>query len=367
MAEFSADDHRYMARALTLARRAMTTAHPNPRVGCVLAAGGEIVGEGWHERAGEAHAEVNAIAAARGRARGATAYVSLQPCAHQGRTGPCTAALIEAGIGRVVYAVDDPSPHTAEQGRRLLEAAGIEVADGLLAAEATRLNEGFLSRIRRGRPFVRIKIAAGMDGGTAMESGQSRWITGDAARRDVQRLRAECGAILTGVGTVLADDPSLTVRRDPPVERQPLRAIVDSRLRTPPAARMLALPGETIIFCTGDSNRSQLEAAGAAVQQVEAEAGRVALVPVLRHLGSLGVNDLLVEAGPVLSGGLLAAGLVDELVIYQAPHIMGSETRGMFVTTGWTSLENRVRFEILDLRRVGSDLRIVARPMTDTG
>ncbi len=367
MPQFSADEHRYMARALALARRAMTSAHPNPRVGCVLVADGEIVGEGWHERAGEAHAEVHAIAAARGRARGATAYVTLQPCAHQGRTGPCTAALIEAGVARVVYAVGDPSPHTAEQGRRLLEDAGIDVADGLLAAEAVRLNEGFLSRIRRGRPFVRLKVAAGLDGGTAMRSGQSRWITGEAARRDVQRLRAGCGAILTGVGTVLADDPSLTVRRDPPAERQPLRAVADSRLRTPPAARLLGLPGETILFCTDDGGRSRLEAAGAAVQQVEAEGGRVALAPVLRHLGSLGVNDLLVEAGPGLSGSLLAAGLVDELVIYQAPHIMGSETRGMFVTRGWTRLEDRARIEILDWRRVGSDLRIVARPVPETG
>lgn len=366
MTPFSADDHRYMARALELARKAMTTAHPNPRVGCLLVADGDIVGEGWHERAGEAHAEVSALAAAGARARGATAYVTLQPCAHQGRTGPCTTALIEAGIARVVYAVDDPSPHTAERGRRLLEEAGIEVADGLLAAEAARLNEGFLSRIRRGRPFVRLKVAAGLDGGTAMRSGQSRWITGDAARLDVQRLRAECGAILTGVGTVLADDPSLTVRHGPVIERQPLRAVVDSSLRTPPEARMLALPGKTVIFCTDDGRRSTLEAAGATVQQVEAEGGRVALDSVLRHLGTLGVNDLLVEAGPVLAGGLLAARLVDELVIYQAPHIMGSETRGMFATPGWTSLEDRARFEILDLRRVGSDLRTVARPVPET-
>src|SRR6056297_2282103 len=325
-AEFDGHDRVCMARALRLAERGRYTTAPNPRVGCVLVRGGAVVGEGWHERAGGPHAEIVALAAAGAAARGATAYVSLEPCCHHGRTGPCTEALIEAGVARVVYGADDPNPRVAGEGAARLRAAGIDVAGGLLAAQSERLNAGFLLRMRHGRPRVTLKIASSLDGATAMASGESRWITGDAARRDVQRLRAASGAILTGIGTVLADDPRLTVRGEAfgAAPRQPLRVVLDSRLRTPADAKVLAGTGA-----------------------------------VLALLAQREINDVLVEAGPELCGAFLAAGLVDELVIYLAPHIMGSETRRdelaaglathdmgretrrQFVTPGWTRLAER--------------------------
>jgi diaminohydroxyphosphoribosylaminopyrimidine deaminase/5-amino-6-(5-phosphoribosylamino)uracil reductase len=362
MTTFSKADHRFMARALRLARMGLTTAHPNPRVGCVLARDGEVVGEGWHRAAGEAHAEVNALAAAGERARGATAYVTLEPCRKTGRTGPCTEALTLARVAKVIFAVADPSQRLEHRQGSPLEDAGIEVSAGLMESEARKLNEGFLMRIGRGRPFVRLKVAASLDGATAMKSGQSRWITGEAARRDVQKLRAMSGAILTGIGTVLADDPLLTVRDAALVLRQPIRAIVDSGLRTPAGARMLGQPGRTVIFCAESCRQEPPVPAGALVRSVGSVKGGVDLAAVLRQLAELEVNDVLVEAGPSLSGSLLAGGHVDELVIYQAPHIMGSETHGMFTTPGWAELQNRRQLLVMDVRRVGQDLRIVARP-----
>ena len=362
MSHFSIADHRHMARALQLARKGLATAHPNPRVGCVLVRHGEVIGEGWHRAAGEAHAEVHAIAAAGGSAEGATAYVTLEPCASIGRTGPCTEALVRAGVARVVFAVDDPSQHSDGHRSTALADAGVEVASGLMQAEARTLNEGFLMRISRHRPFVRLKVAASLDGATAMQGGESRWITGAPARQDVQKLRAISGAVMTGVGTVLADDPLLTVRDTSPAMRQPLRVVIDSRLRTPPAARLLAQPGGTVLFCTEDRGREALEEAGAAVYRVAADRGRVDLSAVLPKLADLGINDVLVEAGPGLSGGLLAGGHVDELVIYQAPHMMGSETMGIITTPGWTALNDRLQLDILEVRRLGQDLKIVARP-----
>ncbi|HLT89728.1 MAG TPA: bifunctional diaminohydroxyphosphoribosylaminopyrimidine deaminase/5-amino-6-(5-phosphoribosylamino)uracil reductase RibD [Woeseiaceae bacterium] len=364
MSEFSAADHRYMARALALARKGLTTAHPNPRVGCVLVRGGEIVGEGWHRAAGEPHAEVNALAAAGARAQGATAYVTLEPCAHTGRTGPCTRALIEAGVAEVVYAHEDPSPHGPESGHAVLEAAGLRVRAGLLRPEARRLNEGFFSRRERGRPFVRLKIAASLDGATAMLDGESRWITDEAARADVQRWRAASGAIVTGAGTVLADDPLLTVRDGDRVREQPLRVVVDSRLETPPEARLFEVRGPVTVFCADDRGRERLEARGAAVYRLADGQGRVDLPAMLAKLAELAINDVLVEAGPSLCGALLAAGLADELVIYQAPHIMGSETRRMFTTPRLSRLADRVALELEDVRRVGTCLRITARPVS---
>jgi diaminohydroxyphosphoribosylaminopyrimidine deaminase/5-amino-6-(5-phosphoribosylamino)uracil reductase len=367
MTTFSITDHRHMARALELARRGLTTAHPNPRVGCVLVRDDAVIGEGWHRAAGEAHAEVNAIAAAGGRAEGATAYVTLEPCASTGKTGPCTEALIRAGVIRVVFAVDDPSQHPEGRRSAAFEQAGIEVVNGLMQAEARKLNEGFLMRISQHRPFVRMKVAASLDGATAMRNGESQWITGEPARQDVQKLRAMSGAIMTGVGTVLADDPRLTVRDTSLVTRQPLRVVIDSRLRTPPAARLLAQPGERAVFCTEDHGREALEQCGAAVYRVAADSGRVDLSEVLPKLAELGINDVLVEAGPGLSGSLLAGGHVDELVIYQAPHMMGSETMGIITTPGWTALQHRLPLDILDVRRVGRDLKIVARPAASAG
>ncbi len=363
MTEFSAADHEYMARALQLAAKGQTTAHPNPRVGCVLVQDGRIVGEGWHRAAGEAHAEVNAIRAAGEQAAGATAFVTLEPCVHTGRTGPCTTALLEAGVAEVVYAHADPSSRTPESGQAVLKNAGVRVREGLKRAEARRLNEGFFSRIERGRPFVRVKVAASLDGGTAMQGGESRWITDEAARRDVQRLRAASGAVLTGVGTVLADDPRLTVRDASQVVEQPLRVILDSRLRMPKAARLLGLPGRTAIFHTGAGGSTALEKPGVTLYAVAAGGdGRVELAAVLAKLGELAVNDLLVEAGPRLSGAFLTAGLADELVIYQAPHIMGSETRRMFETPAIKTLADRRALEVRDVRRVGACLRITLRP-----
>lgn len=305
---------------------------------------------------------MNAIRNAGDEAAGAIAYVTLEPCAHTGRTGPCATAIIEAGIAAVVFAHEDPSSRAPESGRALLETAGVRVRAGLKQAEARRLNEGFFSRIERGRPFVRVKIAASLDGGTAMRRGESRWITDEAARQDVQRLRAASGAILTGVGTVLADDPSLTVRDASQVVGQPLRVILDSRLRTPPGARMLGLPGKTAVFCAGDGKRAALENRGASLYAAAGADGRVDLAAMLAQLGELAINDVLVEAGPTVSGALLTAGLADELVIYQAPHIMGSETRRMFETPGIKALADRQELDVVDVRRTGACLRITARP-----
>ena len=366
MPEFSSADSDYMARALRLARRGLYTAHPNPRVGCVLVNNDSIVGEGWHRKAGEAHAEVNALDDASGDVGGATAYVTLEPCSHHGKTPPCSSALIEADVAEVVVAMVDPHPKVSGSGIAALLQAGIKVRSGLMGDEALKLNEGFCSRVSRARPFVRLKVAASLDGCTAMANGESQWITGEEARADVQRLRATSGAVMAGIGTLLADDPSLTIR-DENIENdgmQPLRVVLDSQLRTPPAARMLGLPGDTVVFCQRDNNRDALENAGAKVIVVDGAGGQVDLAAVLQQLAGFGINDLLVEAGPILAGSLLMAGLVDELVIYQAPHIMGSETRGMFTTPDWQNLQQKLALKVIDVRQVGVDSRITLRPVT---
>jgi diaminohydroxyphosphoribosylaminopyrimidine deaminase/5-amino-6-(5-phosphoribosylamino)uracil reductase len=352
-----------MARAIQLAWRGRYSAHPNPRVGCVLVRDDEIVGEGWHRKTGEPHAEANALAEAGARAKGATAYVTLEPCSHHGRTPPCAEALIRAGIAAAVIAMKDPNPQVSGSGIEALQRAGIRIRCGLMARDAEILNEGFLCRMRRGRPFVRLKMAASLDGRTAMSDGQSQWITGPESRADVQRFRAASGAIMTVIGTVLADDPLLTVRDESLTNLQPRRVILDSRLRMPLSACMLTLPGKTDIFCVDDGRRAALEAAGASVYKVPGKDGKVDVAVALQVLAESSVNDVLVEAGPVLAGSLLAIGLIDELVIYQAPHIMGSETRGMFITPGWQNLEQRLELETLDLRHFGRDMRINARPV----
>ena len=364
MAEFSAAECAFMARALRLAARGIYAAHPNPMVGCVLVSDGKIVGEGWHEAAGEAHAEINALCDAGPEARGATAYLTLEPCSHAGKTPPCAPALIEAGVSEVVIAMEDPFPAVSGNGRAALEAAGIAVRSGLMQEAAMALNAGFLSRVQRGRPFVRLKVASSLDGAIAMKSGESQWITGPEARADVQRLRARSGAILTGIGTVLADDPALNVRLEglDTRGRQPIRAVLDSRLRMPLSAGMLAMSGTTVVYCADVAGRQPLLDAGAHVVRVAHEAGVLDLQQVLADLADREVNDVLVEAGPAVSGALLARRLADELVIYQAPHIMGSETRPMFGTPEWTRLADRQALDIVDIRRVGPDLRITARP-----
>lgn len=361
-----------MARALKLARRGLYTTDPNPRVGCVLVKDGAVVGEGFHARAGEAHAEVNAIEAAGDAARGATAYVTLEPCCHSGRTGPCTERLIAAGVRAVVAALPDPSPEVSGRGLAALEAAGIAVRQGLLESDAAALNQGFLSRMTRGRPHLRLKLAASLDGRTALASGESRWITGPDARRDVQRLRAQSSAVLTGVGTVLADDPRLDVRQDfsPPAApahpeiRQPLRVIVDSGLRTPADARILSPPGSVLVATldAGGPAAGALRSAGAEVIAVPACGGRVDLAILLARLAALGVNELLAECGPTLAGALLNAGLVDELVLYLAPALLGPNARPMAMLDDITGMGQRLDLLVDELRAVGGDLRLTARP-----
>ncbi len=352
-----------MARALELARRGIYSARPNPMVGCVIARADRIIAEGWHEQAGEHHAEINALNAAGEAARGATVYVTLEPCAHHGRTPPCADALIAAGVARVVAAMADPFPEVAGRGLARLAEAGVETEVGLMAAAAKAVNEGFILRVTHGRPFVRLKVAASLDGATAMKSGESHWITGPEAREDVQRLRAQAGAVMTGIGTVLADDPSLNVRSAAlaKVAAQPLRVVLDSRLRMPPGARMLAVPGSTLICCAAERDARGLAEAGAEIRAFPGAGGRVVVPAVLEYLAGREINDVLVEAGPTLGGHLLQSSLVDELVVYQAPHIMGGETRPMFDTPGWRHLADRRALDIRDARRVGADTRITAR------
>lgn len=358
----SPDDVRHMARALQLAKRGLYTTDPNPRVGCVIVRDGQVVGEGWHRRAGEPHAEVHALVAAGLQARGATAYVSLEPCCHHGRTPPCSEALVKAGIARVVAAMPDPNPRVANQGIADLKKAGIRVDIGLLQAESERLNPGFISRMTRGRPYLRVKLAASLDGRTALANGESKWITGEAARADVQRLRARSSAILTGIGTVLADDPSLTVR-DLDIDRQPLRVVVDPQLRMRPAARMLTLPGATLVVTSAEqaNNAAALRAAGAEVFCLPVVPERMNLKLLLEHLAAREVNEVLVEAGATLCGELLRAGLVDELVLYLAPHLLGSGARGLFNIPSLEDMADRVALDIQDVRAVGKDWRITAK------
>ena len=355
----SAADSQWMARALQLAQRGLLTATPNPRVGCVLVKNGKNIGEGWHVRAGEPHAEVHALRAAGAAAQGATAYVTLEPCSHHGRTPPCAEALIEAGVARVVCAMQDPNPRVAGQGFAMLRAAGIAVECGLMEAAARDLNIGFVSRMTRGLPFVRSKIAASLDGRTALANGVSQWITGAAARVDVQHWRARSCALVTGIGTVLADDPQLNVRIA--TERQPLRVVLDSALRMPPTARMLQ--GGRVLVCTASQDagkRAALERQGAEVLLLPVTAGQVDLPAVLRELARRGINEVLVEAGKTLNGALLRAGLLDELVLYLAPQLLGDAARGIADLGELLRLEQKVELAWRDVRRVGGDLRITA-------
>ena len=446
----SAVDRRHMARALDLARRGLYSTDPNPRVGCVIARGERVVGEGWHRYAGEPHAEIHALAAAGGDSRGATAYVTLEPCRHTGRTGPCTRALIEAGVTKVMAAMPDPDPRVAGRGFAELAEAGIEVETGLMEASARALNRGFVSRHERGRPWVRCKLAATLDGRTATAAGESRWITGEAARADVHRLRAQAGAVLTGIGTLLADDPRLDARMEdawmedtgrlaPPM-RPPMRVIVDSRLRTPPPARALSAPGDILIMTIGGDGATggdgakgpivdgiarepgdalaattgggggpivdgiarepghplaatagggivggivgepgdalaattgaaarmrALVEAGAEIVPLPDVGGRVSLPALMAALAGRGVNEVHTECGPTLAGALLGSGLVDEIVVYLAPALLGDAARGMFTLPGVAAMRDRIGLEITGVARLGADLRIDAVPRAE--
>lgn len=358
---FTPDDHRHMAYALELAARGLYTTTPNPRVGCVIVKDGKVVGEGWHEKAGAAHAETIALEHARKQAAGATLYVTLEPCAHHGRTPPCVDALLKAKPARVVAAMQDPNPQTAGKGFEQLRAAGITVDVGLMEAEARELNIGFISRMTRGTPWVRMKVAASLDGRTALADGQSQWITGADARRDGHAWRARACAVLTGVGTVKDDDPQLNVR-EVQTSRQPLRVVVDSRMQTPLTAKILG-PGTIIAAAGADVPRSvALRAKGAEVVVLPNHEGKVELPALLQELARRGCNELHVEAGHKLNGSLIDEGLVDELLIYFAPCILGDTAQGMFHLPPLENLGGRRKLKITDVTRVGDDLRILARP-----
>ncbi|MBL8535546.1 MAG: bifunctional diaminohydroxyphosphoribosylaminopyrimidine deaminase/5-amino-6-(5-phosphoribosylamino)uracil reductase RibD [Betaproteobacteria bacterium] len=359
---FTGDDRSHMARALELAALGMNTTSPNPRVGCVLVRDGATVGEGWHARAGEPHAEVHALAAAGDRAAGATAYVSLEPCSHHGRTPPCADALIRAGVRRVVAAMEDPNPRVRGQGLARLREAGMETDCGLLEDEARELNIGFVARMTRGRPWLRVKIAASLDGKTALPNGASQWITGPEARRDGHAWRARSCVVMTGIGTLRDDDPRLTVR-DVPVQRQPVRLVVDSRLRIPLDAKILDGGSLIVATATDDAEKvAQLAERNAEVWVLPDSTGKVDLPSLMQRLGERQVNEVLGEAGINLHSALWAAGVVDELVLYQAPRLLGDAARGMLRLAPGELVDDMPQLDVRDISRYGDDLRIIARP-----
>lgn len=371
-------DSKMMAKAIQLAKKGLYTTHPNPRVGCILTKDQHIIGQGYHQRTGEPHAEINALNSLQDKAQasGATAYVTLEPCSHTGKTPPCSNALIDAGISRVVIAMQDPNPQVAGQGIARLKAAGIDVELGILEQPARELNPGFIKRMEQGLPWVRVKLAMSLDGCTAMASGESQWITGPQARADVQRYRASADAILSGIGTVLADDPSLNVRLSTDelgIEgtfRQPLRVILDSNLQTPHEARLIDLEGETVIFISeakiNNKETAQkillFESKGVEIIPVKPDpTGSLSLKQILKVLAEKGINEIHTEAGATLSGALIQQGLVDEAVLYMAPIFMGSNARGLLNLPGLEQMQDKIQLEVNDIRAVGKDWRIILK------
>jgi len=367
-------NHEYwMAKAIQLAKKGRYTTHPNPRVGCVLVKDQQIIGQGFHVKAGESHAEVNALADAKHDAVGATAYVTLEPCSHQGKTPPCADALIKAGVARVVYGMQDPNPEVSGNGLAKLKKAGIEIIGPVLEAECEALNLGFLKRMREGLPYVRVKLAMSMDGRTAMESGESQWITDSAARLDVQRLRAQSDAIVTGIGSVLADNPSMTVRidnddqeADPKSVRQPIRVIMDTALSILPEAKILYPTHQAWVFSVEDEVEEEhlevLTQKGVTVRFVpRGEDGRLDLLDAMEQLADAGINEVLVEAGAELAGGFLAAGLIDEIIVYMAPKLLGSSARPLFKLP-LDTMDEAVDLTLKSVRQVGQDVRLVYLP-----
>ena len=369
-------DASYMARALELARKGVYSTHPNPRVGCVIVRDGQIVGEGWHVRAGEPHAEVHALRQAGEKARGATAYVTLEPCSHHGRTPPCADALIAAGVGRVVAAMQDPNPDVAGRGLLRLMNAGVGVQSGVLEAEARALNKGFLKRMEHGLPYVRIKLAMSLDGRTAMASGESQWITGPEARSAVQRLRAQSSAVLTGADTVLADDARLTVRPDElglnaeltalAMTRPPLRVLIDGRLRVPLDAPLFKAGNALVATCAAASARERYSDQGHELLALPSSGGHVDLRKLLVELAARGINDVLVEAGPRLAGTFTRLGLVDEFQIFIAGKFMGSSARPL-LDLPLAQMNEALALKIIEMRAVGNDWRVTAIPAPDPG
>ena len=365
---FTASDHLWMTRALRLAEQGLYTTMPNPRVGCVIVRDGLIVGEGAHLKAGEPHAEVFALRQAGDRAEGATVYVTLEPCSHTGRTPPCAEALVKAGVAKVIAAMVDPNPLVAGNGLAYLKAHHIEVASGLMQTQAIALNPGFISRMSRNLPYVRCKIASSLDGKTALNNGHSQWITSEAARQDVQKWRAQSCAILTGIGTILNDDPAMTVRHKN-VERQPLRVIVDSQLRISPNARILQGGHCLVAFAYDPQDKAaELLARGAELLCIPAQSDHdnqhsVCLETLLRHLAHMQINEVLVEAGESLNGALLAQRQIDELLIYFAPKLMGSKAKSLFALPELTQMSQAIDLDVTELRQIGADIRLRARPV----
>ncbi|KZN13838.1 bifunctional diaminohydroxyphosphoribosylaminopyrimidine deaminase/5-amino-6-(5-phosphoribosylamino)uracil reductase RibD [Marinomonas sp. TW1] len=368
-------NHEYwMTKALQLAQKGLFTTHPNPRVGCVLVKQDELIGQGYHVKAGEGHAEVNALADAKQDVSGATAYVTLEPCSHQGKTPPCADALIKAGVARVVYGMQDPNPEVAGNGLAKLKAAGIEVVGPILDAECEALNPGFNKRMREGLPFVRVKLAMSLDGRTAMESGESQWITGPDARLDVQKWRAQSDAIVTGIGSVLADNPSMTVRIDEQGQqvdaktvRQPLRVIMDTALSIVPEAKILYPSSQACVFAIEKEVEAEhlevLQQKGVQVKfSPSGDDGRLDLIDAMEQLADMGINEVLLETGAELAGGFLQAGLIDEIVVYMAPKLLGSSARALFQLP-LEVMADAVDLQLKSVRQVGQDLRLVYQPI----
>lgn len=359
---FTADDHQFMARALCLAEQGLYSTMPNPRVGCVIVKNNKIVGEGAHLKAGEPHAEVFAIRQAGEQVKGATAYVTLEPCSHTGLTPPCSQAIINAGIAKVIVAMQDPNPQVSGSGLAHLQSHNIEVATGLMERQAQELNPGFISRMSRNMPFVRSKIAASLDGKTALKNGESKWITGESARLDVQHWRARSCAILTGAGTVLADNPSMNVR-ELSIGRQPLKVIVDGQLQTAVNANILQGGNVLIAFANDSQNKAnQLLETGAELLCIPNSKGKVCLKTLLSHLASQQINEVLCEGGEGLNGALMAQSLINELLIYYAPKLMGSAAKSMFAMPEFNSMSQAIALDILDVRLIGADIRLRAKP-----
>ena len=364
MSDFSAEDHRHMGEALRLAEQGLYTTDPNPRVGAVVVKDGKVVGRGFHKVAGEAHAEVLALQEAGAAAKGATLYVTLEPCAHEGKTPPCAHAVVKSGVTKVIAAMTDPNPLVSGKGFEILKAAGIAVAEGLMAAQAKALNPGFISRMTRGRPWMRTKLAASMDGRTALANGESKWISCDASREDVHRWRARSSAVLTGIGTLLADDPTFTVRL-PGEWRQPMKVIVDTNLSTPVDAKVFQRNPDLVYIATGVDDPEEheaLNAIGANIQVFPERRGFMDLKSILETLAELECNEVLMEAGAGMNGALLEAGLVDELILYICPSLLGDKARGMFSLPGISSMTERRELEIADARIFDKDLRLILRP-----
>ena len=360
---FEQQDYQFMARALKLAKKGLYTTYPNPRVGCVIVRDSQILTEGWTQKAGQAHAEAHAISRSGSSLSGSTVYVTLEPCSHQGKTPPCADALVNSAVKRVVMAVNDPNPRVNGEGVRKLRQAGIKVESGLMENEAREINRGFFSLHERHRPWIRLKTAASLDGKTAMKSGESQWITSKNARLDGQKLRAQSSAILTGVNTVIVDDPSLTVRLDG-IDRQPLRVILDSGLRTPPQAKLFTQGGDILILTcldVGDQKAEQLRTKGANVMQIESDNGRLSLAKVMETLAAMSINEIHVEAGRTLTGRLISENLADELVIYLAPTLLSDQAQGMFHIPELNKLAQQKKMSWQDIRMIGNDLRLTMR------